>query len=59
MSQLPEYRQKATTAEDGDQDREMKPIEEKELVGQWLLENGKIVGGETENRIWPVLLTSK
>jgi len=30
----------------------MKPIKEKVFAGQWLFENGKIVGDETENRIW-------
>jgi hypothetical protein len=33
----------------------MTPIEEGELVGQWLFENGRVVGDETENRIWDLV----
>ena len=29
----------------------MKPIEEAELTGKWLFENGKVVGDEVEERI--------
>ena len=29
----------------------MKPIEEAELTGKWLFENGKVVGDEIEERI--------
>ncbi len=33
----------------------MKPIEEAELNGKWLFENGKVVGDETEERIWELV----
>jgi hypothetical protein len=35
-----------------DQDSSMKPIQETELNGKWLFENGNVVGDETERRIW-------
>ena len=33
----------------------MKSIEEKELVGHWFFQDGRIVGDETENRIWDLV----
>jgi hypothetical protein len=33
----------------------MKPIEEAELTGKWLFENGKVVGDEIEQRIWELV----
>ncbi len=33
----------------------MKPIEKIELAGKWLFENGKVIGDDTEQRIWDLV----
>src|SRR5260370_11152852 len=45
----------SVTSTMSDQDSSMKPIEEAELNGKWLFENGKVVGDETEERIWDLV----